>query len=285
MDLTLRPGTSADAEQCGQICYDAFKTLADAHNFPCDLPDPETAIGFLSLFLSHPGFYGIVAETDGRIVGSNFLDERSSIAGLGPITVDPGVQNSTVGRQLMQRALDRVAEQGRPGVRLVQAAYHNRSFCLYAKLGFEAREMLSNMQGPALNVQIPGFDVRPATNEDLAACNDMCRRVHGNDRSGEVADAIKQGTATVVEHGGRISGYATGVGFVGHAVAENNEALKALIGAAPEFFGPGFLLPTGNGELFRWCLDQGLQVVQQMTYMSLGAYQEPTAPHLPSILA
>ena len=119
------------------------------------MPDPETATGFLSLFLSHPGFYGIVAETDGRIVGSNFLDERSSIAGLGPITVDPGVQNSTVGRQLMQHALDRVAEQDRPGVRLVQAAYHNRSLCLYAKLGFEAREMLSNMQGPALNVQIP----------------------------------------------------------------------------------------------------------------------------------
>ena len=54
----------------------------------------------------------------------------------------------------MQHALDRVAEQGRPGVRLVQAAYHNRSLCLYAKLGFEAREMLSNMQGPTLNVQI-----------------------------------------------------------------------------------------------------------------------------------
>ncbi len=218
MNLTLRPATTADAEQCGQICYDAFKTLADAHNFPCDLPNAEMATGFVSQFLSHPGFYGVVAETDGRIVGSNFLDERSSIAGLGPITVDPGVQNSTIGRQLMRQALDRVAERGRPGVRLVQAGYHNRSLCLYSKLGFEAREMLSNMQGPALDVRIPGYEVRPAADEHLAACDELCRRVHGNDRSGEVADAITHGTARVVEHGGRVSGYATDVGFTGHAV-------------------------------------------------------------------
>ena len=285
MNLTLRPGTTADAEQCGQICYDAFKSLADAHNFPCDLPDPETATEFVSLFLSHPGFYGVVAEADGRIVGSNFLDERSSIAGLGPITVDPEVQNGTIGQQLMQHALDRVAERGRPGGRLVQAAYHNRSLCLYSKLGFEAREMLSNMQGPPLDIQVPGYTVRPANDEDLGACDELCRRVHGNDRSGEVADAITQGTATVVEHGGRVTGYATGVGFTGHAVGESNEALKALIGAAPEFFGPGFLLPTRNGDLLRWCLGHGLRVVQQMTYMSLGLYKEPSAPYLPSILA
>jgi hypothetical protein len=36
--------------------------------------------------------------------------------------------------------------------------------------------------------------------------------------------------------------------------------LKALISAAKEFCGPGFLLPTRNGELFRWCLGDGLRV-------------------------
>ena len=185
----------------------------------------------------------------------------------------------------MQHTLDRVAEYGRPGVRLVQAAYHNRSLCLYSKLGFEAREMLSNMQGPPLDIQLPGHTVRAAAEDDLGACDELCRRVHGHDRSGEVADAINQGTATVVEHEGRLCGYATMVGFSGHAAAESNEALKALIGAAPEFAGPGFLLPTRNGELFRWCLEHGLRVVQQMTYMSLGQYDEPTAPYLPSILA
>ena len=88
----------------------------------------------------------------------------------------------------------------------------------------------------------------------------------------------------MVERGGRLTGYATAIGFFGHAVGESNEELKALIAAAPEFPGPGFLLPTRNGELFRWCLDRGLRVVQPMTLMSQGFYREPTGAWLPSIL-
>ena len=97
-------------------------------------------------------------------------------------------------------------------------------------------------------------------------------------------DAIKKGTATVVERNGRITGYATIIGFFGHAVAETNDDLKALIGAAKEFAGPGFLLPTRNGELFRWCLTNGLRVTQPMTLMSKGEYKEPVGAFLPSIL-
>jgi hypothetical protein len=108
--------------------------------------------------------------------------------------------------------------------------------------------------------------------------------VHGHERGQELLDAIRQGTATVVEHDGRITGYATLIGFFGHAVGESNEDLKALIGTAPSVLGPGFLLPTHNGELFRRCLEKGLRVVQPATLMSLGLYNEPAGPFRPSIL-
>jgi predicted N-acetyltransferase YhbS len=284
MNVTLRPGTAEDAQRCGAICYEAFKTIAAQHNFPPDFPSPEVATELLAGLLAHPGFYAVVAELDGRVVGSNFLDERSTVAGIGPITVDPAVQNRAVGRQLMQHVLARVTQRRFPGVRLVQAAYHNRSLSLYARLGFVAREPLSTMQGAPLAVQTPGYTVRPATERDLDACNQVCVKVHGHDRRGELLDAIKQGTATIVEHGGRITGYATPVAFFGHAVGETNAELKALIGAAPAFPGPGFLLPTRNGELFRWCLDHGLRVVQPMTLMSVGLYNEPAGAFLPSVL-
>jgi predicted N-acetyltransferase YhbS len=284
MNVTLRPGNSADATRCGAICYEAFKTIAAQHNFPPDFPSPAVATELLAGLLAHPGFYAVVAELDGQVVGSNFLDERSTVAGIGPITVDPAVQNRAVGRQLMQHVLARVTQRGFPGVRLVQAAYHNRSLSLYARLGFVAREPLSTMQGAPLAVQIPGYTVRPATERDLDACNQVCTQVHGHDRRGELRDAIQQGTATLVEHGGRITGYATLIAFFGHAVGETNAALKALIGAAPAFPGPGFLLPTRNGELFRWCLDHGLRVVHPMTLMSVGLYNEPAGAFLPSIL-
>jgi GNAT superfamily N-acetyltransferase len=284
VDIRLRDASSEDAEACGKICYEAFKTLADRHGFPPDLPAASDAIGILSGLLSHPEFYGVVAEANGRIIGSNFLDERASVVGLGPITVDPEVQNSQVGRMLMEHALERARSQGRPSVRLVQAAYHNRSLCLYSKLGFEVREPLACLQGEALNRAIPDYEVRPATAKDLDACNALCRSIHGYDRSRELSDAIAAGTASVVEHDGRISGYATMVGFMGHAVGRTNTDLKALIGASPGFIGPGFLLPTRNGDLFRWCLDSGLRAVQMMTYMSTGLYNEPQGAHLPSIL-
>ena len=284
MTLTIRKGKPEDAQQCGRICYNAFKKIAEQHNYPSDLPSPESAIALLSEFLGHPKIYGVIAELDGRVIGSNFADERSIIAGIGPITVDPDVQNHAVGRELMQHILSRLSQLRFPGVRLVQAAYHNRSLSLYAKLGFVAREPLSTMQGSPLGINLAGYGVRTATRDDLQACNQLCLEVHGHDRGWELSDAIKRGTATVVEHDGRITGYATSVAFFGHAVGRTNEEIKALIGAAPAFHGPGFLLPTRNAELFRWCLEHGLRVVEPMTLMSVGLYNEPTGAFMPSIL-
>jgi GNAT superfamily N-acetyltransferase len=283
-DLRLRAGRPEDADSLGSICYGAFRAIAEEHNFPPDFPSSEIAGGLLASLLSREDVYSVVAEVDGRVVGSNFLWENMAIAGVGPITIDPAAQNVAVGRELMEDVLRRAKERSIAGVRLVQATYHNRSLSLYTKLGFDVREPLSNLQGPAIGQEIPGYDVRPAEGEDLYACNELALRVHGHDRGPELLGAIGQGSANVVEHGGRITGYATGIGFFGHAVGESNEDLKALIGAAAEFSGPGFLLPTRNGEVLRWCLERGLRIVQPMTLMSLGLYNEPAGAFMPSVM-
>jgi hypothetical protein len=184
----------------------------------------------------------------------------------------------------MEHAHQRAAEKKFASVRLVQAGYHTRSLSLYAKLGYEVREPLACIQGPALNMTLEGCLVRPAVESDIEACNRVCEKVHGHDRAGELSDGIARGTATVVERGGQITGYATVIGFFGHAVGESNRDLEALIGAAKEFAGPGFLLPIRNGEVFRWCLQQGLRVTQPMTLMSKGSYHDPVGAYLPSIL-
>ena len=284
MNMTLRTGNPDDAPKCGSICYEAFTAIANQHNFPPDLPDREAAVDLLSQLLSRKDIYSVVAELDGRIVGSNFLWENAIIAGVGPITVDPGLQNVAVGRRLMEDVLQRAQDRRFAGVRLVQSAYHNRSLALYTKLGFDAREPLSALQGPPMGLKIPGYAVRSASEADLEACNQLCISVHGHDRGSELLDAIRQGTATVAEHGGRITGYATMVGFFGHAIGENDKDLKALIGAAAVFAGPGFLLPTRNSDLLRWCLENGLRVVQPLTLMSTGLYNEPAGAFLPSII-
>ena len=284
MNFILRPGKPEDGKACGQICFDAFTAISNHHHFPPDIPSPEMAAGFLTMLLSRPDVYAVVAEAAGRIIGSNFLWEGDTIAGIGPITIDPQNQNGGVGRRLMEEVMARAAQRHFAGVRLVQAAFHNRSLSLYTKLGFEVREPLACIQGTPLKKSLPGLAVRAAAPADVQACNDLCREVHGHDRRNELTGAIQQQTAVVVERQGCIAGYATGIGFFTHAVAANNDALKAMIAAAPEFAGPGFLLPSRNGEVFRWCLNEGLRVTQPLTLMSMGLYSEPRGAFLPSIL-
>ena len=79
-------------------------------------------------------------ENAGRIVGSNCLDERSTIAGVGPITVDPSAQNLGVGRKLMQAVMDRAVARGAAGTRLVQAAFHG--FTILGRRAFSRQRRL-----------------------------------------------------------------------------------------------------------------------------------------------
>jgi GNAT superfamily N-acetyltransferase len=282
--IAVRRARPEDAPVCGQVCFDAFYRISTNHGFPPDFPSPDVAVGLLSKMFSHPGFYCVVAESDGRIVGSNCLDERSMIAGLGPITVDPSIQNRGVGRKLMEAVLARARERNFPGVRLLQSAFHNRSLALYSRLGFNARELVSVMQGLPLRKRIEGCSVRPARISDVEDCKRVCMQVHGHDRAGELADAMKNGTAVLVERDERITGYATILAFFGHAVAETNLDLQALIASAEAFAGPGIIVPTRNSGLFRWCLENGLRVVQPMTLMTSGLYNEPAGAYLPSVL-
>ena len=250
MTAKLRMATPEDADVAGRICCDAFAAIAAQHNFPADFPAPEFSIGLLTMMTGHPGFYGVVAERDGEVVGSNFLDERNPIAGVGPITVDP------VGAERRRRTPahgGRARTGGGPRLRRCPAAAGR------VPLPLALPVRVARLRHPRTNRRVAGLatgrrhsGIRhcPATADDVAGANALCVRVHGHDRGGELTDAISQGTATVVEHDGRITGYTTGVAFFGHTVGESNDDIRSLIGAVTEFGGPGVLVPTRNSEPF-----------------------------------
>ena len=74
-----------------------------------------------------------------------------------------------------------------------------RSLSLYARMGFQVRDVVACMQGPPIGAAIPGYHVRPATEADRGRrAIAVCRHVHGHDRGGELRDAIAQGSAVVV---------------------------------------------------------------------------------------
>jgi predicted N-acetyltransferase YhbS len=281
--LTLRPASKPDVPECGRVCYDAFNTIAARHGFPPEYPSVEVATTLVSELIEHPGFFALVAECDGRTVGSGFLDERSAIVGVGHVTVAPDMQGRRIGCALMTAMLQRCTGRRVPGVRLLEAAYKNRSMCLYAKLGFDVQEPIAIMQGDPLGLRIPGYGVRAATVADFETCNALCLRVHGHDRRGELREALARGTARVVERDGRVTGYTTGIGFYAHSAAETNDDLQALIGAAEAFSGPGFLVPMRNTGLLRWCLAHGLRAVLVLNLMTIGLYSEPRGAFLASV--
>lgn len=253
-EVAIRTATTTDGERCGEIVFDAFASIATRHNFPIEPGSPDFTHFKASQMLSSEGFVGLVAQRDGRVLGCAFNDERDTITGLDPIVVDPAVQDVGLGRALMEESLRRQRERQAVGVRLIQTAYHYRSLALDAKLGFVVREPLSVLHGTPPAVSVPGRSVRPADGSDLVACGELCMRVHGHHRNGELSDAI------------------------------TDEDMIALLGAAEQFMGLGFLVPSRNSELLAWCLNSGLRIVQQSTLMTIGLYNAPTGAWLPSIV-
>ena len=281
--IVLREAVPADVPACGRILYEAFATLAAEHGFPPDFPTVAVATGCMRGLVTNHGFFGVVAERDGQIVGSSFLDERSTIHAIGPVSVDPAAQDRRVGRALMQAMLERAADRHAAGVRLLQISYHNRSLSLYAKLGFDVRETFAAMYGEPLRVALPGYDVRPRprmTRRPATPCacrstattapprwttrSPGARRGSSSDSAG--SPATPPGSATSTTRW-RI----------------RTTTSQALIGAASHVDRPGIVVPLGNAELFRWCLAHGLRVFFVMNMMTIGLYQQPRGAYLASV--
>jgi GNAT superfamily N-acetyltransferase len=287
-EVALRPMERDDAGTVAGILYEAFAAIHDHHRFPRDFPTLEAAAQLTESFIAHPSIWGVVAEHEGRIIGSNFMDERGPVRGVGPITVDPRGQQRGVGRRLMAAALERSGDAA--GVRLLQDSFNVRSLGLYASLGFKATDPVVVMGGNPSTGAPEGFEVRPMTESDVEPGAALHLDVHGFERTEELRDALEAPGLNpfVATRDGELVAYATTLTFfpAAHAVATSTQAMAALIaGALAAGDAPAsFLLPTRQHELFTWALAAGLRVVKPMTYMIIGQPHQPRGTWIPSVL-
>src|ERR671916_39190 len=286
MGLVIRSIREADVETCGKIGFQAHKAISSAHGHPSEQPSIEFAVGMIKTLLANPNSWGALAERDSQILGSIFLHvfPPSPVAAIGPLTVEPSAEGG-VGRALMEASLMEARKRDYDQVRLIQSPSHLRSFALYTKCGFALREPLFLMQGsPSPTTIQKKYDVRVADPRDISACNQICISIHGFSRELELRHAIDQRVASVaIDSTDTISGYAAGIGFLGHAVAKTNEILKALIANSSAILGHGFFVPGRNSDIVRWLLDTGFRIVWPANLMTAGKYQDPLGPFLPSI--
>lgn len=284
MTIQLRSMTPDDVEPCGRICYEAFKGIADRHNFRRDFPVPEAAIELMQMLVARPDVFNVVAESDGQVIGSNHLMESDAIRAVGPITVDPNAQAKGAGRMLMEAVIER--GRNAPGIRLLQDAFNTASLSLYASLGFDVREPVLLIEG-ALKGEVPaGFEVRPIEESDYDRCAELCRTVHGFDRLNELKHTPPMPTPFVALRDGRLTAYTSAPQFwaVNHGVAETERDMQALLlGAGNQCEQLSFILPSRQTALLRWLLKKGMRVIKPMTLMSMGDYHEPRGCYLPSV--
>jgi predicted N-acetyltransferase YhbS len=286
MAVQLRPIIPADAEICGRIIHEAFKGISERHNFRPDFHAADAAIDFAHLFINDPSIFGVVAESDGQIIGSNFLSERDAIRSVGPITIDPAAQGQRAGRRLMEAVIER--GQGAEGIRLVQDSFNTASLSLYASLGFEVKEPLVIIEGAVAVDPQANVEVRSLQDEDMEACAALCRRVIGAERTNELNRTRQMFTPFVALRDGRMTAYGSALFFwpLNHAVAETEDDMEALLSgaaAANKEQPLSFILPTRQAKLFRWCLSKGMRVIKPMTLMAMGQYQETQGCYLPSV--
>lgn len=270
-----------DVDACAAILYQAFFEIAQQHSFEPDFPTPDFPKMIVASMVDSPEHFAVVAEGEGRILGSNFLSELGPIRAVGPLSVEPGLQGRQVGRQLMEAVMERGREA--PGIRLVQDSFNSASLSLYAKLGFEVQEPLALMAGVLSSQPRPDTIVRPLQETDLKDCAELCRRVHGWSREGEIKALPPFVQPLVALREGRITAYCSAPSFwpLNHGMAETDWDLQDLLAGFGDTL--SFLLPIRQASLFKWCLKSGLRVQKTMNLMSLGEYRQPQGAWFPSV--
>jgi L-amino acid N-acyltransferase YncA len=283
--FNIRAAVAGDAVACAATAYAAHARVSAIHNFPSELPTLEFATRFIRSKLENPRCRGYVAQKDGHVVGSVFVTavDDCPAGAIGPLTVEPAHEGG-VGAALMQQAVAEAARMGIVQLRLVQSPTQLRSLALYTKAGFDLREPLLVVGHTALTHAAGNSGLRRATLGDESDCASLCRMAYGFARTVELNEAIGNNMATVLERNDRIVGYASSVGFRGHAVARTVEDLMVLVAHTPKSLGPGLPVPTRNGALLRWLFRNGARALWPAAILSMGDFHEPTTPYLPSML-
>jgi GNAT superfamily N-acetyltransferase len=214
----LARAESQHVTELGRILYEAFKDIHHKHGFPLEYPTAIAGSELMFMLVHRKDFYGVVAISDGKLVGSNFLLVADAVAGIGPLSVDPALQGRGIARVLMEDVIQYAERQGLARVRLMQETFNHRALSLYASLGFDAKEQVAFFQAaPAKEVD---RSIRAVTRDDLAAVDRLCINLYRVSRRNETAAAVRYGSSPLLrERNGKVVGYLV-PGINGHGVAE-----------------------------------------------------------------
>jgi len=288
--MLCRPAQLEDSEACGLILHQAFKAIYQPLGVPTGFASLEKSVDVATKLIQTPSVCTSVAtSSQEKIRAFNAVDNRSPYKGIGPLAVSPDAQGQGIGRQLMDYSLSDERLSSVEAFCLLQDSFNMGSLRLYTSLGFQVTESFVLMSGQP-HSPIPTssqIEVRLLMPSDLPACQILCNRILGFDRTEELAQYIYQNQALGVFHNHQLEGFASALSTFNSnfAVATGYLALYQLLGRAFEMthHPVSFFVPAVNTDLLRWCLNMWFKPVKAMTYMVQGRPFIVNGVYLPSV--
>jgi len=238
------------------------------------------------IFLDTPGGGGRLAEKGGAVVGSvAFLRYGASFSWLSMMLVDPEERRAGIGSQLMESALDALADES--CVRLDATAVGEP---MYRSYGFRPEYGLARAVATVRPVSCdePMACVAPMGPSDFADVFASDRRIFGADRSALLASFYRRAPelAFVAQNGGDVLGYCFGrPGYLyqqlGPIVAESAgiaESLAECCLSRQEGKRIAIDAPEFAAEWMRWLESNGFRIERRFLRMRRGENASPGIP-------
>jgi GNAT superfamily N-acetyltransferase len=205
---------------------------------------------WLALAATQPACVPMVADEDGRIVGTGVGTTNGPAGWIGTIFIEPAWRGQGLGRAITQAIIDRLESAGCRTLVLVATAEGRR---LYERMGFEVQTRYRILEATGLpspggvTTERPGGSVRAFRAEDLDAMLAIDRDGTGEDRAHVLRRLATPETARVATGpDGAIEGFVIRAPWGGGAtVARTIGAAQDLIVARRLTAGPGGRVRVG----------------------------------------
>jgi predicted N-acetyltransferase YhbS len=171
----------------------------------------------------------VIAEIDGRLVGTGVGTANGRVGWVGTIWVEPDHRGAGLGRALTQAVIDRLEASGCRTLVLVAT---DQGLPLYERMGFELQTRYRILEAPGLGATIdaPDAAVRAFGTADLPAVLGLDRAATGEDREHALRRFASRETAKVLEIAGAIRGFVIRAPWGGGATVATNvtDAIRLL---------------------------------------------------------
>jgi hypothetical protein len=129
MDFLIRNMAKEDINRVGEIIYEAFNSVAIKYGYISNVNSVEEGSRLAWTLFHHGPCERLVAEVEGRVVGSACLSIRGDFAGLGPAVVDPYCQDKAMGKELISGVLKKA--ENLKSIRTFTESFNPAAFSLY----------------------------------------------------------------------------------------------------------------------------------------------------------